>query len=339
MRGETVDDSVAQTAETNKKIKRLKRGLYALLAVFAILLLALIYYLVTQRPVTKVLPGVPKSAPRYVKSVYGDFGTLSGVAVNKSGTRFYAVDTSKQKVWIISEAGAVVGSFGSTAEEGKEEGFAAPLFVAVGASDEIYVADRLKAQISVYSPLGKFIKRFVPQVKGPFIWSPLAIATDMKGNVYVTDAAKGEHRVLVFDKQGKLLRKFGSEGSKKGQFSYPNGIAVADDGKIYVADSNNARVQVFSNTGKSLKTITGTGAGSLTHPVGIDVSRSGEIHVVESLGHTVNVFDTDGTYLYSFGELGIMDGQFRYPQGIAINGNGRVIVADRDNTRLQIWQY
>jgi len=274
-----------------------------------------------------------------VKSTYGDFGTLSGVAVNKSGTRFYAVDTSKQKVWIISDAGAVIGSFGSPAEEGKEEGFAAPIFVAVGANDEIYVTDRQRAQISVYSPLGKFIKRFVPQVTGSFVWSPLAIATDTKGNVYVTDATQGEHRVLVFDKQGKLLRKFGSQGSQNGQFNYPNGIAVANDGKIYVADSNNARVQVFSNTGKRLKTIMGTGEGGLTHPVGIDVSRSGEMHVVESFGHKVNVFDTDGTYLYGFGELGIMDGQFRYPQGIAINKNGRVIIADRDNSRLQIWQY
>lgn len=338
-RGETVNDPAAQPAENNKKIKGLKRVLYALLAVFLILLLALAYYLITQRPITKVLPGVQKSAPRYVASVYGDFGTLCGVAVNKAGTRFYVVDTAKQKVWIISEAGAIVGSFGSSAEEGKEEGFAAPLYVAVGSSDEIYVTDRMRAQISVYSPLGKFVKRFVPQVTGLTIWSPLAIATDTKGNVYVTDATKGEHRVLVFNKQGKLLRELGSEGSQKGQFSYPNGIAVASDGTIYVADSNNARVQVFSPTGKHLRTITGTGDSALTHPIGIDVSRSGEIHVAESLGHLVNVFNTDGTYLYGFGELGIADGQFRYPIGLAINKNGRVMVADRDNARVQIWQY
>lgn len=321
--------------ESNKKT--LKIILFALLALFLILLGALIYYLVTQRPITKDVPGAPKTGPRFIKSVFGEFNDLNGVALNRKGDKLYVCDTQGKKVWMISSTGKVLGSFGKEGNPTDEEGFGGPLTVAVGAKDEIYVADRLGARIQVYSPVGKYIKRFRPVES--MVWSPIGVATDKAGNIYVTDAKSGEHRVLKFDTDGKLLLKFGKQGSKKGEFNYPNAVAVAANGDIYVCDGNNARIQVFDKNGKFLRQIAGSAGGALTHPTGIDVSREGEIHVTESFGHDVQVYDTKGNNLYNFGKFGISDGEFRYPKGIAITPDGTVFVSDKDNKRIQIWKY
>lgn len=328
-----------EVTKTNNKVKRLKRILLVLAALLIIGLAALVYYLIAQRPITTAIPGAA-NPPRYVKAIYGDFGTLTGIAANKSGSKIYAVDTSNQKVWIIDKNGKVTGSFGVADGPGVTGGFQAPLYIAAGKNDELYITDRQASRIQVFSPLGKFIKKFVPVTKeADFVWSPLGINTDAKGTIYLTDAKRGEHRVLVFEPGGKLLRSFGKEGVGEGQFNYPNGVAVEASGRIYVADTNNARVQVFSSAGKYIRTITGTGEGGLSHPSGLSTSRKDQLHVVESFGGLVAVFSPEGELQYTFGSQGIGNDQMRNPQAIAITPDGYVYVTDMGNKRIQVWRY
>ncbi len=67
---------------------------------------------------------------------------------------------------------------------------------------------------------------------------------DLSGNVYVADRAN--HRIQKFDRNGAFLTAWGEPGVKSGQMSNPVDVAVAPDGTIYVADSGNARVEVFA---------------------------------------------------------------------------------------------
>ncbi len=331
--------NAAAITPADKKKRNLKRALYILAALFLILLLALLYYLFTQRPVTQDIPGLPKQGPRFVKSVFGDFNDLQGVAVNRKGDKFYVADGQAAKVWMVSKAGVVLGSFGKrAANPEQEDGFGFPLGVAVGPKDEVYVSDRVGARVLIFSATGKFVRQLKP-ADASFEWSPIGIAVDSGGNVYIADAKKDEHRVIKFDKDGKLLLAFGKQGTKKGEFNYPNGIAVDKSGNIYVVDSNNSRVQIFDKKGKFIRLFSGTGAGALTHPVGIDINRNNEIHIVESFGHDVQAYNREGAFLYAFGKIGIADGEFRYPKGIAIAPDGTVFVSDHDNRRIQIWKY
>jgi VCBS repeat-containing protein len=328
-----------EVTTANKKVKRLKRILVVLAALLILALASFLYYLIAQRPITTTISGAA-SPPRYVKAIYGDFGTLMGIAVNKSGSRIYAVDTSNQKVWVLNKNGNVTGSFGVTDGPGVTGGFQAPLYIAVGKNDEVYVTDRQASRIQVFSPLGKFVKSFTPVTKETdFVWSPLGINTDVKGNIYLADAKRGEHRVMVFAPDGNILRTFGKEGTGNGQFSYPNGIAVDAAGRIYVADTNNARVQVFTSTGKYIRTITGTGAGSLSHPSGLSTATKNQLHVVESFGGLVAVFSPEGVLQYTFGSQGIGNDQMRNPQAVAITPDGYVYVTDMGNNRIQVWRY
>jgi sugar lactone lactonase YvrE len=79
--------------------------------------------------------------------------------------------------------------------------------------------------------------------------SSVAVAPD--GNIYVSDGY-GNDRVVVFDKHGKFVRAWGRLGHGPGEFSQPHSLAVDSRGRVYVADRNNARVQVFDARGKSL---------------------------------------------------------------------------------------
>ena len=71
------------------------------------------------------------------------------------------------------------------------------------------------------------------------------VAFDADDNVYVTDS--GNHRVQKFTGNGTFITEWGEEGQENGQFSMPEGLAVDPlSGKVYVSDTSNNNVQVFS---------------------------------------------------------------------------------------------
>lgn len=129
------------------------------------------------------------------------------------------------------------------------------------------------------------------------------------------------------------------EGSGNGQFYEPTGIAVSSDGKIYVVDSENNRVQIFDQGGRFIKAFgaKGKGTGQFRVPYGIAIGVDGKLFVTDSKNSRVQVFDKDGGFLYGFGRDGSQDGELSYPLGIAIDNQERVFVVDSGNSRASIF--
>jgi DNA-binding beta-propeller fold protein YncE len=153
-----------------------------------------------------------------------------------------------------------------------------------------------------------------------------------------------------FDQSGKELRSFGA-----GMFVWPHGIHVDRDGNVWVADSRGAEgkgsvVVKFTPDGTLLLTlgkpgVRGNPPEALTDPTDVVTDpRNGDVYVAE--GHTdvtdpnlvgrISVFDRNGKFLRTIGKTGTGRGEFRTPHAIEFDSQGRLVVADRHNHRLQI---
>ena len=115
------------------------------------------------------------------------------------------------------------------------------------------------------------------------------------------------------------------------QFNEPHGVAVDSAGDIYVADTWNSRIQVFSANGSFLRTWT----REFYTPFAVAVDASRNVYVLDSANHRVQKFTSTGSFLTQWGTQGTGDGQFSFPKGIAVSPNGTVYVADADGHRIQ----
>lgn len=131
---------------------------------------------------------------------------------------------------------------------------------------------------------------------------------------------------------------WGSLGTTNGLFDSPKGVAFSPvTDQVYVADSVNNRIQVFTRDGAFVRKWgrLGTTNGRFSDPRGIAVDPSGNVFVVDRGNNRVQKFTSTGTFLAAWGSLGSADGQFRNPRGIGIDQNGIVYVADTGNNRIQ----
>ena len=159
------------------------------------------------------------------------------------------------------------------------------------------------------------------------------------------DGANG--RFQIYDKDGGLVDTWGEAGSREGQFHFQraNGEVVGSlaftplhaDESFYVADSQNARIQVFDSERNFLRSWgdRGTGDGQFLEPISVGVSFEGLVFVLDDQRADVQIFDTDGTFIRKLGEPGNGKGQFNNPGWGAISDHGMYWVADAGNHRLQ----
>ena len=155
------------------------------------------------------------------------------------------------------------------------------------------------------------------------------------GEVMVTEWSKNV--VMVYTKDLKYVRQFGSHGYGPGQFKDIQDLSSGETGNLYVGDSSMGCVHVFSNGGEFLHSFGQGGGGvKLRSPVGVCVVGQ-YVYVASSDGHCVSVFTTEGEYVTSFGKYGSGEGDFRYPWGMCVDKDGYVYVCDTANQRVQIF--
>ncbi len=171
----------------------------------------------------------------------------------------------------------------------------------------------------------------------------IAIAPD--GSIYAADSRN--HRIEHFTADGQFLAAWGTYASVDlgeapgGTFNEPWGIAVGNDGSVYVADTWNYRIQKFSADGKFITMWGVAGPGdtgdSFWGPRGIVVDSKGHVLVSDTGNNRVVVFDKDGNYITQFGIKGIGQTEFYEPVGLAVDAADWVYVADTWNQRIQVF--
>jgi DNA-binding beta-propeller fold protein YncE len=167
---------------------------------------------------------------------------------------------------------------------------------------------------------------------------PSDAAVGPEGNLYVLDGVN--HRIVVYDVDGKFQFQFGSHGREPGKFLFPLGIATAPDGKVYVADSGNHRIQVFESNGKLLDTISLPNVPSGTPPDPTDVAvdpNSERLYITDNDNHHVLVYNlTNHQFESIWGSPGQGERQFRFPFLMDISSQGYLFIVEPINTRVQV---
>ena len=260
----------------------------------------------------------------------------SGVAINQRG-EVVVTEAGGDCVSVFSPDGEKLRSFGT---RGSCQGqFKNPYGVAVDGEGNILVADSKNNRIQKFRAEGQFLAAVGTYGSGPLQFSySIDIAFNTSNNkMYVVDY--GSHRVQVLNSDLTFSSTFGKQGSGKGQFNNPWGIACDSTGKVYVADTLNHRIQVFTAEGKFLRKFgrCGQGRGELDKPLYVAVDTSGMVYISEDDNHHVSVFTSEGQFVTSFGRKGERPGEFKYPHGLAVDNNGVVYVCDHGNNCVQVF--
>ncbi|MGH7112948.1 MAG: peptidyl-alpha-hydroxyglycine alpha-amidating lyase family protein, partial [Stellaceae bacterium] len=165
-----------------------------------------------------------------------------------------------------------------------------------------------------------------------------AVGVDGKDNVYVFN--RGEHPVMVFDRDGKFLRSWG-----EGQYPRAHGVHMGPDDSIYLTDDGGHFVRKCSLDGKVLLELgvpgepkpymSGEPFHRCTHTA---LSPKGDIYVSDGYGNAkVHKYSPDGKLLMSWGGPGTNPGEFNIVHNICTDADGWVYVADRENHRIQVF--
>jgi DNA-binding beta-propeller fold protein YncE len=160
---------------------------------------------------------------------------------------------------------------------------------------------------------------------------PIGVAVSDEGEIFVSSS--GDHRIVVFGRDGSFRRSFGREGSGPGELGRPMNVSIGRDQLLYVAEYLNDRISLFQLDGRFVRHVTAQG---LDAPAAAAVDARGVLYLANFYGHDILVVSADGTLLGKWGHAGrLAHGELHYPTDVAFAPDGSLWVADAYNNRLQ----
>jgi PKD repeat protein/sugar lactone lactonase YvrE len=301
----------------------------------------------------------------YVATIGGSFGTgnyrfkyPTDVAVDAAGN-IYVADFHNKRVQQYNSSRVYQRTYGTTGVSylAANDRFYHPEGVAVGPDGSIYIAEghgmrlvKLDAAGVPQWAVGEAGQPGGDQTRFSFLTD---VAVSPQGYIFTTEAwgsvpwIGGNHRVKIYRPDGAFVGSFGGYGSGNYQFIAPYGITIDHTGKVYIADRDNHRVQIYSDQLAYLATLGQTGVpGSdnahFNAPYDVAVDRDGNIYVADEGNDRIQVFNSNRNYVRTIGITGVTGYEFdRFsswgPHHLAVDSHGRLYVADPGNTIVHVF--
>lgn len=254
---------------------------------------------------------------------------------------------SKPTVEAFDASGTHVRSWGANQ-------FAMPHGLTIDSRNNVWLTDVALHQVFKFAPDGKRLmvlgEARVPGADRTHFNKPTDVAVLPDGSFYVSDGY-GNTRVVKFSATGEFQFEWGRRGTGPGEFDLPHSIDTDANGRVYVSDRSNGRVQVFDGSGKYLaewrskelgrpfsvavsgdRAVVVDGGDQSLCSVAPSLAREAECGLDRSGAAEV---DLSGRILTRFGRFGNYDGQFRVAHDVAVAPDGSVYVVDVGGQRVQ----
>jgi len=273
------------------------------------------------------------------------WGAVAGIAISPSD-QIWTFNRGPVPVQVYTADGEFVRSWG----EGQ---FREPHQVRIDREGFVWLVDSGRHVVKKFTPEGKLLLTLgtddEPGEDSTHLNRPTDVAIAPSGQVFVADGY-GNNRIVHFNDRGQFVRTWGSLGAAPGQFSLPHSIAFDSRGRLFVADRNNARVQVFDQAGRFLDEWR-----DLLVPWHIVITERDEIYVCGSSpmrwpripipglivgippkDQLIMVFTPDGraTQLITFPK-GQHSGELDWVHALAVDRRGSLYLGDIQGRRAQ----
>jgi DNA-binding beta-propeller fold protein YncE len=283
-------------------------------------------------------------------------GDVAGVATD-SEDRVYVFNRSEHPLIVYERDGRFLGSWG-------EGIFTRPHGITITQDDLVYCADDTDHTVRKFTLEGKLLQTLgrpnqpsdtgyapgtdlqtIRRGGGPFN-RPTRLSVAPDGSLYVSDGY-GNARVHRFSAAGDLIASWGEPGTGPGEFNLPHSVWVHTDGRVFVCDRENDRVQIFSPSGEYLDAWT-----NVTRPGDLFIDRDERVYLGEMSWESgdaslagrvwpedrtaqVSVRDIDGQLLARWGGPDpCAPGSFASPHGLWVDSRGELYVAEVTHTAL-----
>lgn len=246
------------------------------------------------------------------------FTQVAGVAVD-SRDRVFVFNRSPHPVIVLDRYGGFLTSWG-------EGVFKRPHGIYIGHDNRVYCADDGDHTVRKFTLDGKLLlvlgTEDLPGEDGRPFNRPTNVALSPSGEIYVSDGYSNA-RIHKFSPDGTLLLSWGEHGEGPGQFNIPHGVWVDGDNRVYVADRQNNRIQIFTSQGEYLTQWTG-----FLRPCSIFIDTENNVYIPE-LHARMSILSVDGELVARWGgERSDAPGQFIAPHCACTDSRGDLYIGE-----------